>query len=79
MSIFLAYVLEIFLFIIFVCRFMLQDVIDLRKSKWIPRRQDSNPKTIDQIKKEAENEHLNIQVLIFTTFCIILVVDWFCF
>lgn len=49
-----------------VCRFMLQDVIDLRKSKWVPRRQDSNPKTIDQIKKEAENEHLNIQVLKFT-------------
>ncbi|XP_044267926.1 eukaryotic translation initiation factor 4 gamma 1-like isoform X3 [Tribolium madens] len=44
-------------------RFMLQDVIDLRRSKWIPRRQDSNPKTIDQIQKEAENEHLNIQAM----------------
>jgi translation initiation factor 4G len=44
-------------------RFMLQDVIDLRRNKWIPRRQDSNPKTIDQIQKEAENEHLNIQAL----------------
>ncbi|KAK9888566.1 hypothetical protein WA026_000810 [Henosepilachna vigintioctopunctata] len=40
-------------------RFMLQDVIDLRKNKWVPRRQDMNPKTIDQIQKEAENEHLN--------------------
>jgi translation initiation factor 4G len=35
-------------------------VIDLRRNKWIPRRQDSNPKTIDQIQKEAENEHLNL-------------------
>lgn len=43
-------------------RFMLQDVIDLRRSKWVPRRQDSNPKTIDQIQKEAETEQLNIQV-----------------
>ncbi|KAL3283568.1 hypothetical protein HHI36_006707 [Cryptolaemus montrouzieri] len=40
-------------------RFMLQDVIDLRRNKWIPRRQDLNPKTIDQIQKEADNEHLN--------------------
>ncbi|XP_063903269.1 eukaryotic translation initiation factor 4 gamma 1-like isoform X2 [Zophobas morio] len=44
-------------------RFMLQDVIDLRKNKWVPRRQDLNPKTIDQIQKEAENEHLNIQAM----------------
>lgn len=43
-------------------RFMLQDVMDLRKSGWVPRRQDSNPKTIDQIQKEAETEQLNIQV-----------------
>ncbi|RZC05037.1 eukaryotic translation initiation factor 4 gamma 3-like, partial [Asbolus verrucosus] len=44
-------------------RFMLQDVIDLRRNKWVPRRQDSNPKTIDQIQKEAENEQLNIQAM----------------
>lgn len=42
---------------------MIQDVIDLRQSKWIPRRQDLNPKTMDQIQKEAENEHLAIQVI----------------
>lgn len=44
-------------------RFMLQDVIDLRQSKWVPRRQDLNPKTIDQIQKEAENEQFNIQAM----------------
>lgn len=43
-------------------RFMIQDVIDLRKNKWVPRRQDLNPKTIDQIQKEAENEQLTMQV-----------------
>ncbi|GIX74715.1 eukaryotic translation initiation factor 4 gamma 3 [Caerostris darwini] len=30
-------------------RFMLQDVIDLKKNNWIPRRDENNPKTIDQI------------------------------
>lgn len=44
-------------------RFMLQDVIDLRAAKWVPRRQDLNPKTIDQIQKEAETEQLNIQMM----------------
>ncbi|KAK5645721.1 hypothetical protein RI129_004185 [Pyrocoelia pectoralis] len=44
-------------------RFMIQDVIDLRLSKWVPRRQDLNPKTMDQIQKEAENEQLNIQAM----------------
>ncbi|XP_017890862.1 eukaryotic translation initiation factor 4 gamma 3-like isoform X3 [Ceratina calcarata] len=43
-------------------RFMLQDVIDLRANKWIPRRDDSNPKTIDQIQKEAESERLDNQL-----------------
>ncbi|KAK7864548.1 hypothetical protein R5R35_007322 [Gryllus longicercus] len=37
-------------------RFMLQDVIELRQHKWVPRRDDLNPKTIDQINKEAEKE-----------------------
>ncbi|KAJ8985507.1 hypothetical protein NQ317_015051 [Molorchus minor] len=44
-------------------RFMLQDVIDLRNSKWVPRRQDLNPKTIDQIQKEADNEQINIHMM----------------
>ncbi|KAM6933794.1 eukaryotic translation initiation factor 4 gamma 1-like [Xenentodon cancila] len=37
-------------------RFMLQDVLDLRRNNWIPRRGDQGPKTIDQIHKEAEAE-----------------------
>ncbi|XP_012530181.1 eukaryotic translation initiation factor 4 gamma 3 isoform X2 [Monomorium pharaonis] len=43
-------------------RFMLQDVIDLRANRWIPRRNENNPKTIDQIQKEAESERLDMQV-----------------
>ncbi|XP_066598673.1 eukaryotic translation initiation factor 4 gamma 3-like isoform X2 [Prorops nasuta] len=43
-------------------RFMLQDVIDLRANNWVPRRDDSNPKTIDQITKEAESERLDSQL-----------------
>lgn len=52
-------------------RFMLQDVIDLRRSGWVPRRQDSNPKTIDQIQREAETEQLNIQVKILLLYCVL--------
>ncbi|XP_063903275.1 eukaryotic translation initiation factor 4 gamma 1-like isoform X2 [Zophobas morio] len=44
-------------------RFMLQDVIDLRKNKWVPRHQNLNPKTIDQILKEVETQQLNIQAM----------------
>ncbi|ESO11029.1 hypothetical protein HELRODRAFT_97190 [Helobdella robusta] len=36
-------------------RFMMLDVIDLRKSGWVPRR-ENNPKTIDQIHQEAKQE-----------------------
>ncbi|XP_028328040.1 eukaryotic translation initiation factor 4 gamma 1a isoform X2 [Gouania willdenowi] len=43
-------------------RFMLQDVIDLRKSSWVPRRGDQGPKTIDQIHKEAELEEHREQI-----------------
>nr|XP_012148386.1 PREDICTED: eukaryotic translation initiation factor 4 gamma 3-like isoform X3 [Megachile rotundata] len=43
-------------------RFMLQDVIDLRANKWVPRRDESNPKTIDQIQREAESERLDSQL-----------------
>ncbi|KAG8239741.1 hypothetical protein J437_LFUL018437, partial [Ladona fulva] len=39
-------------------RFMLQDVIDLRNSKWVPRRNEANPKKIDQINMEAERESM---------------------
>ncbi|ELU17393.1 hypothetical protein CAPTEDRAFT_19755 [Capitella teleta] len=37
-------------------RFMLQDVIDLRKNKWIPRREDKGPKMISEVHDEAERE-----------------------
>lgn len=44
-------------------RFMLQDVIDLRKGNWIPRRTDNNPKTISQIQKEAAIELQQQQIM----------------
>ena len=36
--------------------FLLRDVVELRENKWIPRREENYPKTIDQIHKEAEME-----------------------
>ena len=33
-------------------------MIDLRKNKWIKRREDAGPKTIDQIHKEAQHEEM---------------------
>uniref|UniRef100_A0A3Q3MTM0 Eukaryotic translation initiation factor 4 gamma, 1a n=1 Tax=Labrus bergylta TaxID=56723 RepID=A0A3Q3MTM0_9LABR len=43
-------------------RFMLQDVLDLRRCNWVPRRGDQGPKTIDQIHKEAELEEHREQI-----------------
>ena len=37
-------------------RFMLQDLLDLRRNKWNPRREEAGPKTIGQIHQEAERE-----------------------
>ena len=38
---------------------MLRDVVDLRKNKWVPRREENyNPKTIDQIHKEAKEAQM---------------------
>ena len=38
-------------------QFVLQDVVDLRDNKWVPRQwQDTKLKTIDQIHHEAEDE-----------------------
>ncbi|XP_076358075.1 eukaryotic translation initiation factor 4 gamma 3-like isoform X2 [Tachypleus tridentatus] len=45
-------------------RFMLQDVIELRQNNWVPRREDNNPKTIDQIHWEAEKEAQEKQLLL---------------
>ncbi|KAG8175493.1 hypothetical protein JTE90_025507 [Oedothorax gibbosus] len=43
-------------------RFMLQDVIDLKKCSWVPRRDENMPKTIDQIHQEAEREAREQQI-----------------
>nr|XP_050051080.1 eukaryotic translation initiation factor 4 gamma 1-like isoform X2 [Dermacentor andersoni] len=43
--------------------FMLQDVIDLRHRKWIPRRDENIPKTIDQIHEEAQREQVNEELM----------------
>ena len=41
---------------------MLRDVVDLRQNKWVPRREENyNPKTIDQIHKEAQMEKVQQQ------------------
>lgn len=45
-------------------RFMLQDVIDLRRNKWVPSQiRVDGPKTMDQISKEAKTEQLNTNYL----------------
>ncbi|XP_047138831.2 uncharacterized protein LOC124814829 [Hydra vulgaris] len=42
-------------------KFAIKDIIDLRSCNWVPRRDDSNPKTIDQIHKEAKDEEKEIE------------------
>lgn len=37
-------------------RFMILDVIDLRRNAWVPRRKDNNPRRIEEIRREAEEE-----------------------
>lgn len=37
---------------------MIQDVAELRSKNWVPRREDSKPKTMGQIQQEAEYERL---------------------
>ena len=44
-------------------RFMLQDVIDLRRNSWRPRREKAGPKTLDQIHKEAEREKTQAKLM----------------
>lgn len=48
-------------------RFMLLDLIELRKNKWVPKRNELNPKTMGQIQREAEQEQYNKQLLNFNT------------
>lgn len=44
-------------------RFMIIDLIDLRHTRWVSRRNDQNPKTMGQIQKELETEQRNIQLM----------------
>lgn len=45
-------------------RFMLQDVIELRRRKWVTKSVvDSQPKMMDQIQKEAEQQQRHIEVV----------------
>merc|ERR1719431_1146988 len=43
-------------------RFLMQDVIDLRKLKWVKRREDAGPKTIEQIHEQAKKEELQVKL-----------------
>ena len=55
-------------------RFLIQDVIDLRKSNWIPRREKAGPKTLDQIHKEVEKDL--IMIIIFVYMCTRIIVSF---
>ncbi|XP_065567683.1 eukaryotic translation initiation factor 4 gamma 1-like isoform X1 [Artemia franciscana] len=39
-------------------RFMLMDVLELKQNRWVPRREEEKPKTIDEICGELEKERL---------------------
>ena len=40
-------------------RFMYKDLIDLRKNQWIPFRKEEKAKTIDEIRRDFEQEERN--------------------
>ncbi|XP_065890212.1 eukaryotic translation initiation factor 4 gamma 3-like isoform X2 [Dysidea avara] len=42
-------------------KFFLQDVVELRNCNWVPRRENNNPKKIDQIHEEAKQEEAEKQ------------------
>ena len=42
-------------------KFKLQDLCELRKNAWVPRREENNPKTIDQIRREVQMEEISRQ------------------
>lgn len=42
-------------------RFMILDVLDLRKSNWVPRRKDNKPRPLEEIRKEAEEEQQRLE------------------
>ena len=43
-------------------RFLMQDVIDLRNANWVKRREETGPKMIDQIHKDAKKEEIKIKL-----------------
>lgn len=46
-------------------RFMILDLIDLRKNNWQPRRAQAAPKTMEEIQKEVESEENKNRILNF--------------
>ncbi|XP_060860797.1 eukaryotic translation initiation factor 4 gamma 3-like [Metopolophium dirhodum] len=44
-------------------KFMIQDVIDLRRDEWTPRRTDNKPKMINEIENDVKNEAIVQQSL----------------
>ncbi|KAF0749869.1 eukaryotic translation initiation factor 4 gamma 3-like isoform X3, partial [Aphis craccivora] len=46
-------------------KFMIQDVIDLRRNKWIPRRAVGKPKFINEIENDVKNEIIEQQSISF--------------
>ncbi|KAK7084911.1 Eukaryotic translation initiation factor 4 gamma [Halocaridina rubra] len=45
-------------------RFLMMDVIDLRKNNWVPRREDNKPKTKAQVHEEVKREEYEQQNLL---------------
>jgi len=45
-------------------RFMILDIIELRKNAWVPRRKDNAPRRIEEIRAEAEEERLKLEAQI---------------
>ena len=43
---------------------MMQDIVDLRNNNWVPRGDDNNPKTIDQIHREPADQEKKTQLKI---------------
>ena len=41
----------------------MQDIVDLRNNDWMPLREDNNPKTIEQIHKEAADQAKKTQMM----------------
>merc|ERR1740124_567054 len=43
-------------------RFLMQDVIELRLAKWVKRREEAGPKTLEQIHEEVKKEELRVKL-----------------